>query len=400
MDGSFLTRRHFLSTATGAGIAALLTACSGRSRPVLNVRPLVGAIPAQVLGRFRGQLRRSSQAAALQFLPEMQPQQLFTLLQTWKQSQAEADTAPLGWLDGLPLIGKDGKARVADLVSLSDFWLQKAIQQQLIQPIDPQPISAWSQLDPRWQTLVRRNLQGQPDPTGPVWAIPYRWGSLVIAYRKDLLQQRGMQPPTDWADLWRADFSHRLALPDQARLVIGLALKRLGHSYNTTDLLAIAELEPTLRSLHQQVKVYSSDTYLQPLVLGDAWVAVGWSSDLLPLVQRSHLLAAVPPPSGTVLWADLWVRPQGAPSPPSPLVVDWLNFSWQPEIARFWTVTGQATSPMFLGHTPPDLPLELQQNPLLLLNPALVQQSEFLMPLPATALTQYRDLWHRLRGGW
>ncbi len=397
MDGSSLTRRHFLFTATGAGTAALLTGCSGRSRPVLNVRPLVGAIPAQVLGQFRGQLRRSSQAATLQFLPEMQPQQLFTLLQTWKQTKA-VDASPSGFLDGLPLIGKGGKARVADLVSLSDFWLQKAVQQQLIQPIDPQPITAWQQLNPRWQTLVRRNSQGQPDPTGPVWAIPYRWGSLVIAYRKDLLQQRGIQPPRDWADLWRADFSRRIALPDQARLVIGLALKRLGHSYNTTDLQAIAELEPTLRSLHQQVKVYSSDAYLQPLVLGDTWVVVGWSSDLLPLVQRNHLLAAVAPPLGTVLWADLWVRPQGATPSPSSLVVDWLNFSWQPEIALFWTLTGQATSPILLGHTPPDLPAELQQNPLLLPNPTLVQQSEFLMPLPATALTQYRDLWHRLRG--
>lgn len=37
------------------------------------------------------------------------------------------------------------------------------------------------------------------------------------------------------------------------------------------------------------------------------WVAVGWSSDVLPAVKRMRNVAMVVPRSGASLWADLWV---------------------------------------------------------------------------------------------
>lgn len=41
--------------------------------------------------------------------------------------------------------------------------------------------------------------------------------------------------------------------------------------------------------------------------MGDVWVAVGWSSDVLPVVKRMSNVAVIVPKSGASLWADLWV---------------------------------------------------------------------------------------------
>jgi len=245
MSRSSFSRRQFLTTSTGASLA-FLSGCSLQNEPVLNVRPLVGAVPAQILGRFQSQLRQSTQPATLQFLPETNPSQLFKLLQEWRQANVKADSSPASFLDRLPLLGKSGRSRVADLVSLSDYWLQKAIQQSLIQPFEVSALPGWENLDPRWRSVVTRDPQGFPVATGPVWGIPYRWGTMVIAYRKDLFKQRGLQPPTDWSDLWQPGLKHRFSLPDQAREVIGLTLKKLGKSYNTTDLSGVPQLEAEL----------------------------------------------------------------------------------------------------------------------------------------------------------
>ena len=72
-----------------------------------------------------------------------------------------------------------------------------------------------------------------------------------------------------------------ISLLNQAREVIGLTLKKLGKSYNTEDIGQVENLKSELVQLNQQVKFYSSDNYLQSLVIGDTWLAVGWSKDCL-----------------------------------------------------------------------------------------------------------------------
>ena len=52
-----------------------------------------------------------------------------------------------------------------------------------------------------------------------------------------------------------------------------------------------------------------STHYLKAFGIGDVWVAVGWSSDVLPAVKRMSNVAVVVPKSGASLWADLWVYP-------------------------------------------------------------------------------------------
>ncbi len=397
-----MDRRSFLLAAAGLAANQLLTGCSASDAAILRVWLLNESVPAQILGAFRSSLKQSSpdmSRADLKFVPELQLQTLFSLLQAWKRS-ADTPTQSGGWNlpEWVPFVG-NRSAIAADLVAIGDYWLSAAVQQQLIQPIDPANISNWAQLPQtdQWRRLVTRNDRGEPDLNGKVWAAPYRWGSTIFAYRRDIFQERGLAPPTDWDDLWRADLRGHISLLNQAREVIGLILKRLRQSYNTTNLNAVAGLREAIDTLRPQVKLYSSDAYLQSLLLGDTWLAVGWSTDILSLLQRSPNIATVIPASGTSLWADLWVRPIAAARQSLPLVNAWLNFTYQPQIANELTLLSRATSPLLLSQSLDRISPELRQNPILLPPEAIMQKSEFLLPLPPATVDQYQALWNFLR---
>lgn len=390
------SRRSFLTLAAGTTLSAALAGCGSQARSPLRVRVLNDALPPQIIGQVQRAFKQSATNGALEIEREPQLQALFALLQTWKQQ----GTKP-GETTGWSLPGISGTAPLADWVSLGDYWLEKAIQQRLIQPIDPAAFKNWTQLPQtaQWQALVKRNEQGQIDPQGKVWGAPYRYGTTVIAYRRDLLHDRGIQPPTDWADLWRSELRGQISLPDQAREVIGLTLKKLGKSYNLPDLTAVPNLAAELRALRPQVKLYSSTAYLQPLLLGDTSVAVGWSTDVLPLLQRAEQIEIVVPKSGTALWAELWVRPAAATSA-GPGVSDWVNFYWQQQIATQLSLLSHATSPIVLTIDPNQLPLDLRQNPVLFPDAAILAKSEFLQPLSKATVEQYRTHWqHLLQAG-
>ncbi|MBW4691014.1 MAG: extracellular solute-binding protein [Lyngbya sp. HA4199-MV5] len=389
------TRRSFLTGAIGITLGQLLMGCAGQNAQTLSLQVLNGSIPPQIVGAFRKHLRQSSSSGRLNLAIEPQVQPLFERLQAWKhQGQAESTSGGFGWV---PFLGKRSPLATADLVTLGDYWLDKAIQQGLLHPLDPRQLSGWEQLPQAWKTLVTR--RAPTSSAAKVWGAPYRWGSTVIAYRQDIFKEKGLQPPTDWADLWRSDLKGRISLLDQPREVIGLTLKQLGQSYNTLNPNTVPQLKATLTALNQQTKLYSSNAYLQPLLLGETWVAVGWSTDVLPLVQRSPTIAAVVPKAGTTLWADLWVRPAVAAPDLSSLAADWISFCWRPEIASQLSLLSRAASPAVLETPIANLPPALSQNTVLLPDAAIRDKSEFLQPLDRATADQYQALWLHLRQG-
>lgn len=380
-----MDRRSFLLGTGTLTLSQLLAGCGGNQEK-LRVQLLKGSIPAQVVNKFRTLNQRTD----LQFAPVEKLIDSFTQLQSWGKQDQKPDQRQFQL--PIPFI-KSKQIAPPDLVGLGDYWLAQAIEQKLIQPLDPAKLQQWLTLPTRWQELVRRNNQGQLDAKGKVWAVPYRWGNTVIVYNQDKFKSLGWTP-TDWSDLWRHELRDRISILDQPREVIGVTLKKLGQSYNTENLNNVPDLEQQLRALHQQVKLYSSDTYLEPLILGDTWVAVGWSTDVLPVIQRYQQIAAVIPQSGTAVWADLWVRPLSDVSSTS-LGEQWIDFCLTPEIAQQISLQTKATSPIPVTLNPANIQKPLRD--LLLSDPAIFQRSEFLLPLSKTTMQQYQSLWQKIR---
>ncbi|NJO80199.1 MAG: extracellular solute-binding protein [Cyanobacteria bacterium RM1_2_2] len=379
-----MNRRSLLITAAGLALSPLMGGCRGANNATLQIRLLENSVPAQLLQEFQ----RRTEAGRVSFSASPQLMDLFNLLQTWSQPQPDPNPSPFN----LPLRSPQPTRR-ADLVTLGDYWLSAAIQQQLIQPLSLDALAGWEQIPPRWQQLVQRDQQGQLSPDGERWAAPYRWGSLVIAYNVEAFEPLGWTP-TNWEDLWRPELQGHLSLLDSARSVIGLTLKKLGQSVNASDLAAIPTLATELAALQRQVKFYGSEDYLQPLLLGDSWAAVGWSTEVLPVLKRDRRIAAVVPTSGTILTSDLWVRPATVAGSAPPELNRWLEFCWQPAVAAQLSSLSLAASPILVTRDRSQLPAAVQANSVLLPPAEVLERSEFLLPVPTE---DYRRLWETMR---
>ncbi|NEP13274.1 MAG: extracellular solute-binding protein [Symploca sp. SIO2C1] len=393
-----MKRRSFLLGASSLALSQLMVGCNSQQQASLKLQLLQGSIPAQLKGKFRRQLK---QAASLNFDPEEQLQIILNNLKTGKdqakakEKQTEQES-PFDFMgDFLNFITRRRKSEVVDLVTLGDFWLAEAIKKEWIQPLEVEQLAGWQQLPSSWQELVRRNQAGELDKEGKVWGAPYRWGTTVIAYRRDKFERLGWMP-TDWPDLWREELRDRISLLNQPREVIGLTLKKLGKSYNTTNLNEVPNLEEELLALNQQVKFYSSEHYLQPLILGDTWLAVGWSHDVMPIVQGERQIRAVVPQSGTALWTDLWVQPKTTANV-SALAQQWIDFCWEFETAEAISLLTNAASPILTNVTAQKLPKTLADNSLRLPDAGILKKSEFLNPLSESTDKQYQNLWRKMR---
>jgi putative spermidine/putrescine transport system substrate-binding protein len=387
-----MDRRSFLLGTSTLALSQLLFGCGGNKQVQLKVQLLKGSIPGQVVNQFHKGLQQQVQ---LKFVPVEQIQDLFQQLQNWQQKPKASDEQ--GWSRFIPF-RQDHKTADTDLLTLGDYWLKAAIEQKLIQPLQEvqgNQLKEWSALGERWKQLVTRNDEGKLDAQGKVWGAPYRWGSTVIVYNRDKLRELGWTPK-DWSDLWRDGMQQRISLLNQPREVIGLVLKKLGKSYNTENLDQVPDLEKELQALKQQVKFYSSNNYLEPLIMEDTWLAVGWSSDVLPILGRYPQLGAVIPQSGTAIWADLWVRPKDSNNINKGSLSDqWIDFCWQPSTAKQISILTKSNSPISTNIAASDIQEPLWS--LLQSDRKMFDKSEFLLPLPPSAIKQYESLFAKIK---
>jgi putative spermidine/putrescine transport system substrate-binding protein len=167
-----IDRRTFLLTSLAA-MATTLSGC-GSSKNTFRVTLLQDSIPLQLISDFQ---QITAKIGAINLKPEVDLQAIFELLKTWQKPEDRTSA-----LDSLPLVGKE-KVRQANLVTLGDYWLQSAIADNLIQPLDTTKLKSWSGLPSVWQNSVKRDRQGNVSSQGKVYGAPYRWGNTVIAYR-------------------------------------------------------------------------------------------------------------------------------------------------------------------------------------------------------------------------
>ncbi|AMA08138.1 extracellular solute-binding protein [Picosynechococcus sp. PCC 73109] len=374
-------RRHFLTISALYALAGCLGGCQRTSETTLQINTLRGSISPQLLTLFR---QNQGQTVSLDLKPLEQLQELFEVLQDAAMKMPETSENFL-----------NRSAAVPDLLTLGHGWYQQAIALGFVQPLSLEELTRWEELGEPWQRFLRRNVQGEIDPQGQLWGQPYRWGTTMLVYRKDKLKNMGWTP-TDWADLWQPELQGKISLLNQSREVLGLLLKKQGKSYNETDPEAIANLESDFQTLHRQVKFYSSTHYLQPLNMGDTWIAQGWSQDILPLLQRYRNLGAVIPASGTALWCDLWVQPQRSQTSFETLKT-WLDFCWEPAAIQQISRSSHGASPLIYAAT--NLDPAITDNPLIYLDQNTFRASEIIEMLNPEVTAQYQQVWQAVRQG-
>jgi len=165
------------------------------------------------------------------------------------------------------------------------------------------------------------------------YSIPYFWGTLGLAYRKDILKS----PPTSWQDIIHPDAylsGHIAMFKDYSDLFLPSLFLR-GESIVSAKKAVFKEIYHELLDQVQHILTFEypvSYLNLQP-VANELYLAMAYSGDEVSLnkVSNSDSWAFVVPKEGTIVWADC-IAVNGS-SNQQTLALEFINFLNQPDIA-------------------------------------------------------------------
>jgi spermidine/putrescine-binding protein len=147
------------------------------------------------------------------------------------------------------------------------------------------------------------------------FSVPYFWGTLAVGIRTDFVERsaQGLEV------LFDPRYRGRITMLDDMENVIAAVLGHLGFPLNSVDPKHLAAAQRLLIQQKPLVQAYTSDSYRERLIAGEAWVALGWSGDLLQAgseLEKSGRNQArvrvIIPPGGTMIWIDSMVIPKAA----------------------------------------------------------------------------------------
>ena len=188
-----------------------------------------------------------------------------------------------------------------DVAVPSDYMVFAMSQLELVTPLDYKLLPNSKSLDPK---LLKRHF----DPDNK-FSVPYDWGTTGIAINRSLYsgQIRG------WKDLFsKEDLAGKFSLLDDAREVIGAALKSQGLSLNSKNPEELQKAKELLFRVRSRVKAFTSEP-LMPLVHGETAVAHIFMSDALQARRmKGEKIDYIIPEEGGTFWIDNLVIPKGA----------------------------------------------------------------------------------------
>ncbi|WP_295392458.1 spermidine/putrescine ABC transporter substrate-binding protein [uncultured Thiodictyon sp.] len=260
-----------------------------------------------------------------------------------------------------------------DLLLLDNTALAAYRKRGWISPLDPAAIPNRRYLDPRWATAF---------PDSQDVAVPYLWGTMGIAYRRDLTGR----DLDSWLDLLRPAPALRgriLMVADHFDL-FAVALKALWFSMNSTDGAEIKAAADLLRAQRPAVLRYGSlttDAHSE-LLTGRVAAAVTYNGDAAALRRRNAQVVYVIPREGGALWLDFLAIAAHARHPA--LAAAFLDFINRPAVAaRNAQDLAYATANLAAERI---LPAQMRHNPLIYPDAATLGRCESYTQLPASAM--------------
>jgi spermidine/putrescine transport system substrate-binding protein len=188
-----------------------------------------------------------------------------------------------------------------DVVVPSDYMVYAMIKLGLLRALDYQRLPNRVSLDPKY---LKKNY----DPENK-FSLPYDWGTTGIAINRALYSGK----VESWKDLFtKEDLAGKFSLLDDAREVMGAALKSLGYSLNSKNPQEVKKAKEVLKKTWKRVKTFTSEP-MMPLIHGEVAVAHVYASDALQARKATQgKIDYVIPSEGGTFWIDSLVIPASA----------------------------------------------------------------------------------------
>jgi len=189
-----------------------------------------------------------------------------------------------------------------DVVCPSDYMIQRMIENDLLAPLDYDNIPNISNID---STYLEESRQFDPSLS---YSVPYCWGTVGILYNKTMVSD----PVDSWSILWNDKYKNNILMQDSVRDAMGITLKYLGYSLNTTDVSQLEEARDLLIRQKPLVQAYVIDQVRDKMIGNEAALGVIYSGEAIFCQEENPNLEYVIPKEGSNIWIDSWVIPKNA----------------------------------------------------------------------------------------
>jgi spermidine/putrescine transport system substrate-binding protein len=280
----WLSRRSFLARSAGAGLAmgglgALLEACGSGASQATSASP----IP----------LPRPNHPVTWPIFADNKP------IRSGLAPEKNATLRIYNWVAYLnPKVMKDFGKKYNCQVELTTFNTMSegmakmrsgAVTADIFFPeIDVTgPLVYGKLIQPLNHSYIPNIRQAWPVYTNPFYdqhwryTVPYTIYTTGIAWRKDHVPEDPYTMPNAWAMPWNAKYKGRVAILDDYRESISLALMKNGiDNLNTTDPAQIALAGKSLRQLAAMTNVHIDNNDFTEVPSGQIWIHLAWSGDM------------------------------------------------------------------------------------------------------------------------
>jgi len=273
---------------------------------------------------------------------------------------------------------------VYDVVLINSSYTQQAVSEGLIQPLNPDQLSHFEQLD--------QSLRDHPylRADGELYGAAWVWGATAYAVNVNEVTPI----PTTLEALWAPRFSDRLGWRDDAVESVQLAALALGQDMNSpTDLDAI---KARLIALGPQIRTFwsSEDQWNKYMAAGRFDIATYWSGSAARSRKAFELpIRFVIPEEGAIGWFDGLSIPVDAPNPE--LAHAFIDYLIGPAFYVRWDTEVGAPAPANRGAMA-ELP-EDAFNRAVMGDPAVTGRLTFMAPIPDQRRNRYLELWQEVK---
>ena len=188
-----------------------------------------------------------------------------------------------------------------DVVIPSDYMIARMIEEDMLEPLNFDNIPNFADIDPELKNPAY-------DPEN-LYSVPYMWGLLGVIYNKTAVDEADLG---SWDLMWNEKYAEDILMFDNSRDAIGIALKRLGYSYNTTDPDQITEAVDSLIEQKSILQGYAMDQIFSKMEGSNAAIGTYYYGDYLTMAENNPDLAFYLPEEGTNIYVDAMCIPKGA----------------------------------------------------------------------------------------
>ncbi|MDR2483214.1 MAG: extracellular solute-binding protein [Treponema sp.] len=173
-----------------------------------------------------------------------------------------------------------------DLVIADDYIIEFVLREGLAQVTDKKQLPNFRNIDHLFQYQFY-------DPAN-AYTIPYGAGIQTIVYDPSKVKKE----ITGYADLWDSSFRNSLGIVSNYRVVMGMALKTLGYSYNTEEKAEIDAAGQKLRQLVPNIKLMQDAGLSDALLKGEISAAVMYTNEAIEAKMANPRLKMIYPQEG------------------------------------------------------------------------------------------------------